>query len=171
MKEISNDTKPDVIQEVNNDPPSEIDIQKSEDKMQVLDENKLLEETKPENSLVINNKEVNDTTVEEEKVDKNIQEAVKTVVDIEDENDTLVLNSDIDSASSDQDNGDQGDDFDDEDSDDHMYDIISEGKANIYIPAGKKGVFYNPVQEFNRDLSVTVLTVFAKGNVYFEIII
>ncbi|XP_026680917.1 uncharacterized protein LOC103511321 [Diaphorina citri] len=164
VKEISNDTKPDVIQEVNNDPPSEIDIQKSEDKMQVLDENKLLEETKPENSLVINNKEVNDTTVEEEKVDKNIQEAVKTVVDIEDENDTLVLNSDIDSASSDQDNGDQGDDFDDEDSDDHMYDIISEGKANIYIPAGKKGVFYNPVQEFNRDLSVTVLTVFAKDH-------
>ncbi|KAL1452933.1 hypothetical protein WDU94_007116 [Cyamophila willieti] len=42
-----------------------------------------------------------------------------------------------------------------------MFDIISEGKANIYIPAGKKGVFYNPVQEFNRDLSVAVLTVFA----------
>ncbi|XP_025157122.1 probable tRNA (guanine(26)-N(2))-dimethyltransferase isoform X2 [Harpegnathos saltator] len=38
--------------------------------------------------------------------------------------------------------------------------VISEGKALILITT--RNVFYNPVQEFNRDLSIAVLTIFAK---------
>lgn len=41
--------------------------------------------------------------------------------------------------------------------------IINEGKAQLQIP---KTVFYNPVQEFNRDLSVFVLRTFLKHNVW-----
>ncbi|KAJ0175313.1 hypothetical protein K1T71_009454 [Dendrolimus kikuchii] len=37
---------------------------------------------------------------------------------------------------------------------------IKEGQAEILLKTDK--VFYNPVQEFNRDLSIAVLTVFAK---------
>lgn len=37
--------------------------------------------------------------------------------------------------------------------------MIKEGRAEI---VGKGHVFYNPVQEFNRDLSICVLTTFAK---------
>lgn len=37
---------------------------------------------------------------------------------------------------------------------------VSEGKAQILVTDGK--VFYNPVQEFNRDLSIAVLLIFAK---------
>ncbi|XP_072759053.1 tRNA (guanine(26)-N(2))-dimethyltransferase isoform X1 [Anoplolepis gracilipes] len=37
--------------------------------------------------------------------------------------------------------------------------VINEGKAQIVT---KKDVFYNPVQEFNRDLSIAVLTIFAQ---------
>lgn len=36
---------------------------------------------------------------------------------------------------------------------------INEGKAQILV---NKSVFYNPVQEFNRDLSIAVLTVFSR---------
>ncbi|XP_022164502.1 probable tRNA (guanine(26)-N(2))-dimethyltransferase isoform X1 [Myzus persicae] len=39
--------------------------------------------------------------------------------------------------------------------------IISEGKAKIRVPSSSK-VFYNPVQEFNRDLSIAVLSVFSE---------
>ncbi|KAK7870637.1 hypothetical protein R5R35_009133 [Gryllus longicercus] len=39
--------------------------------------------------------------------------------------------------------------------------VIQEGKAEILIPESKN-VFYNPVQEFNRDLSIAALTVLAK---------
>ncbi|KYQ50363.1 putative N(2),N(2)-dimethylguanosine tRNA methyltransferase [Trachymyrmex zeteki] len=37
---------------------------------------------------------------------------------------------------------------------------VNEGKAQILVTNEK--VFYNPVQEFNRDLSIAVLTIFAK---------
>lgn len=30
--------------------------------------------------------------------------------------------------------------------------VISEGKAQVRFPGAKDDVFYNPVQEFNRDL-------------------
>ncbi|XP_043273712.1 probable tRNA (guanine(26)-N(2))-dimethyltransferase [Venturia canescens] len=38
--------------------------------------------------------------------------------------------------------------------------VISEGKAEILLL--EKNVFYNPVQEFNRDLSIVVLSAFSK---------
>lgn len=37
---------------------------------------------------------------------------------------------------------------------------IKEGKAEICLKTDK--VFYNPVQEFNRDLSIAVLSVFTE---------
>ncbi|XP_069138740.1 tRNA (guanine(26)-N(2))-dimethyltransferase-like isoform X2 [Argopecten irradians] len=42
---------------------------------------------------------------------------------------------------------------------DSKYNVVKEGKANILQP---KSVFYNPVQEFNRDLTVSVISNFAK---------
>ena len=39
---------------------------------------------------------------------------------------------------------------------------ITEGKAKIYQPAS---VFYNPVQEFNRDLTIAIISEFAKDRV------
>ena len=41
------------------------------------------------------------------------------------------------------------------------YTLIKEGAATVKCPAGK--VFYNPVQQFNRDLSVLAIEVFSKG--------
>lgn len=41
--------------------------------------------------------------------------------------------------------------------------VIKEGKAQLQIP---KTVFYNPVQEFNRDLSVLVLKAYLKYNLW-----
>lgn len=38
--------------------------------------------------------------------------------------------------------------------------VVREGKAEILV--GEKNVFYNPVQEFNRDLSIAVLSLFAE---------
>jgi tRNA G26 N,N-dimethylase Trm1 len=38
--------------------------------------------------------------------------------------------------------------------------VISEGKAKILIKANE--VFYNPVQEFNRDLSILVIRQFLE---------
>lgn len=38
--------------------------------------------------------------------------------------------------------------------------FLTEGKAQIILD--KKNIFYNPVQEFNRDLSIAVLTQFSK---------
>lgn len=37
--------------------------------------------------------------------------------------------------------------------------VVSEGQAEAYLP---KGVFYNPVQEFNRDLTVLVITEYER---------
>ncbi len=49
------------------------------------------------------------------------------------------------------------------------YKLVREGKAKILyqIPPGEEGegvppVFYNPVQEFNRDISILALNVFSK---------
>ncbi|KAK6468870.1 tRNA (guanine(26)-N(2))-dimethyltransferase-like [Huso huso] len=39
--------------------------------------------------------------------------------------------------------------------------LITEGKADIIFPSANE-VFYNPVQEFNRDLTCAVLTEFAR---------
>lgn len=41
--------------------------------------------------------------------------------------------------------------------------LIKEGQAQLTVP---KSVFYNPVQEFNRDLSVFVLKAYLKHNVW-----
>uniref|UniRef100_A0A8D9F0Z2 tRNA (guanine(26)-N(2))-dimethyltransferase n=1 Tax=Cacopsylla melanoneura TaxID=428564 RepID=A0A8D9F0Z2_9HEMI len=143
------ETEPPTVS-VETEAPADVIVSEVTDE-KIVDSNSAPESAKPDS-------ETTEITVESsEKPDTS-----KTVVVLEDENDTLVLNSDVDSASSDHDIADHGEEDDyDEYNDDHMFDIINEGKAKIYIPAGKKGVFYNPVQEFNRDLSVAVLTVFA----------
>lgn len=41
------------------------------------------------------------------------------------------------------------------------YNVIEEGKARILYPKGGQ-VFYNPIQEYNRDMSVMMLRLFAK---------
>ena len=40
--------------------------------------------------------------------------------------------------------------------------ILNEGSAKINFPKGK--VFYNPVQQYNRDLSIAVIRTFFKNN-------
>lgn len=40
-----------------------------------------------------------------------------------------------------------------------MFNIVTEGKATVFQP---KSVFYNPVQEFNRDLTIAVISQFSK---------
>ena len=45
--------------------------------------------------------------------------------------------------------------------------ILTEGTATISLPKGK--VFYNPVQHFNRDLSVAVIRTFFKNNPQFKV--
>ena len=47
------------------------------------------------------------------------------------------------------------------DLDESKYNIIIEGKAKSYFPKNEN-VFYNPIQEFNRDLSIAVLNTYAK---------
>jgi len=37
--------------------------------------------------------------------------------------------------------------------DSQEFTMIKEGKAEIVFPKGTESVFYNPVQEFNRDLT------------------
>jgi tRNA (guanine26-N2/guanine27-N2)-dimethyltransferase len=44
------------------------------------------------------------------------------------------------------------------------YEKISEGKASVYFRKTQNDVFYNPVQEFNRDLSVAVLNTYSSVN-------
>ena len=41
---------------------------------------------------------------------------------------------------------------------------IKEGKANVYFNKVKNQVFYNPIQEFNRDLSIAVLNTYSATN-------
>lgn len=45
----------------------------------------------------------------------------------------------------------------------HLYNLIVEGQAHLHIP---KSVFYNPVQEFNRDLSIIVLKTYLKHDLW-----
>lgn len=45
--------------------------------------------------------------------------------------------------------------------------LLSEGSAKINFPKGK--VFYNPVQQFNRDLSIAVIKTFFKNNPQFKV--
>lgn len=44
------------------------------------------------------------------------------------------------------------------------YDVVKEGKAEILYPRGNS-VFYNPVQEFNRDLTIAVILEFIKDKI------
>lgn len=41
------------------------------------------------------------------------------------------------------------------------YHLVEEGKAKILYPKGHQ-VFYNPIQEYNRDMSVMMLRLFAE---------
>lgn len=43
--------------------------------------------------------------------------------------------------------------------------IITEGKAQVHYAGAEDNVFYNPVQEFNRDLSIAVLREFALNQI------
>ena len=43
--------------------------------------------------------------------------------------------------------------------------LVKEGKAEIFQPAS---VFYNPVQEFNRDLTIAVISEFAKDHIVWK---
>nr|CAB3267254.1 tRNA (guanine(26)-N(2))-dimethyltransferase [Phallusia mammillata] len=43
------------------------------------------------------------------------------------------------------------------------FDTVKEGKAEIVIPKDQQGVFYNHVQEFNRDLTLATISEFSKG--------
>ncbi|KAL4227637.1 tRNA methyltransferase 1 [Mactra antiquata] len=43
------------------------------------------------------------------------------------------------------------------------YNVVTEGKATVFQPAS---VFYNPVQEFNRDLTIAVISEFAEEHVH-----
>lgn len=45
--------------------------------------------------------------------------------------------------------------------------ILNEGSAKITFPNGK--VFYNPVQQYNRDLSIAVIRTFLKTNSYIKV--
>ncbi|KAL9086920.1 MAG: hypothetical protein Q9165_006926 [Trypethelium subeluteriae] len=42
---------------------------------------------------------------------------------------------------------------------------IKEGSASILVPDGPQDVFYNPIQQFNRDLSVLAIRAFGEDNI------
>src|SRR2546427_10146076 len=44
---------------------------------------------------------------------------------------------------------------------DKEYTVVTEGKASILFPKTNE-VFYNPVQEFNRDLSIAVIRTWSE---------
>lgn len=48
--------------------------------------------------------------------------------------------------------------------DESQYNKVKEGKAEVYFNKTKNEVFYNPIQEFNRDLSIAVLNTYSKIN-------
>ena len=52
--------------------------------------------------------------------------------------------------------------MEEEDANAPQFVTIKEGKAEILFPSSNE-VFYNPVQEFNRDLSTAVLRLFSEG--------
>lgn len=45
------------------------------------------------------------------------------------------------------------------------YNTVTEGKATILFPKNNE-VFYNPVQEFNRDMSIAAITTWSE--IYFQ---
>jgi tRNA G26 N,N-dimethylase Trm1 len=45
--------------------------------------------------------------------------------------------------------------------------ILNEGAAKINFPNGK--VFYNPVQQFNRDLSIAAIRTYFKNNLQIKV--
>ncbi len=45
--------------------------------------------------------------------------------------------------------------------DENGWSVVQEGKAKVLFPS-QKDVFYNPVQEFNRDLSIAVIRLHAR---------
>ena len=45
--------------------------------------------------------------------------------------------------------------------DENGWTVVQEGRAQVLFPS-KKDVFYNPVQEFNRDLSIAVIKLHAS---------
>jgi tRNA (guanine26-N2/guanine27-N2)-dimethyltransferase len=45
--------------------------------------------------------------------------------------------------------------------DENGWTVVQEGRAQVLFPS-QKDVFYNPVQEFNRDLSIAVIKLQAK---------
>jgi hypothetical protein len=45
--------------------------------------------------------------------------------------------------------------------DENGWSVVQEGKAKVLFPS-QKDVFYNPVQEFNRDLSIAVIKLHAR---------
>lgn len=42
-----------------------------------------------------------------------------------------------------------------------LYTTVNEGKASILFPKGNE-VFYNPVQEFNRDMSIAAIRTWSE---------
>ncbi len=44
------------------------------------------------------------------------------------------------------------------------YNKVKEGKAECYFQKTSNQVFYNPIQEFNRDLSIAVLNTYSQTN-------
>jgi len=46
-----------------------------------------------------------------------------------------------------------------------QYNTVTEGKATILFPKNNE-VFYNPVQEFNRDMSIAAITTWSE--IYFQ---
>jgi tRNA (guanine26-N2/guanine27-N2)-dimethyltransferase len=46
-----------------------------------------------------------------------------------------------------------------------LYNTVTEGKATILFPKNNE-VFYNPVQEFNRDMSIAAITTWSE--IYFQ---
>lgn len=47
---------------------------------------------------------------------------------------------------------------------DALYSKVTEGKAQALFHKTKNQVFYNPIQEFNRDLSISVLNTYSRVN-------
>lgn len=46
--------------------------------------------------------------------------------------------------------------------DQSSYNIVKEGRAEVNFPKASNQVFYNPIQEFNRDLSISVLNTYSR---------
>ena len=47
---------------------------------------------------------------------------------------------------------------------DPNYTKVTEGKAQVFFHKSKNEVFYNPIQEFNRDLSIAVMNTYSSIN-------